>query len=571
MSRSRWPAAWLLLAALVLSACVQLPRTEGVVEGRPSGQTEQQPNVAIVAAPPRGGDSPAQVAEGFIAAMASFEPGYRTARRYLTPEASGDWNPSSGVAVYDLSAGPRTVRVSPGVVRTELPLRARVGADGSYVKASPDARLRLEMRMKEVDGEWRIQTPPDGLVMSAFDFDREFSPLSIYFFAPEFNVLVADPTYLPVRANVPTLLVTSLLEGASRWLRPAVRTAVPDGTSLLRAEVPVESGVATVDLAGPISDLSSTDLDRLAAQLAWTLGQVPGITDVALLERGSPVRVPGALQDEFSTAAYSGYDPSTMPTGDTFFAVSEAGVVAADTDRVEPVRGPLGTTSDIRSLAVNRSGTVAAVVEADGRRVFTAPFTDVGERRALFVGTDLSHPSWDRNDTVWVVDRGPGRSVINAVDPDTGQFRRSEPPDRQRRTREVMVAPDGVRALALVGPARDAAVYLGLVIREDGQPPRMGRWVPIPLGFVEIRSASWSTPTGMGLLAAIDDEPLQPYQVDLADLEPVARGQVAGARWLAAAPGQPLVVATDAGEVLRQDAPLEWSPVTMARVPTYPG
>jgi hypothetical protein len=46
---------------------------------------------------------------------------------------------------------------------------------------------------------------------------------------------------------------------------------------------------------------------------------------------------------------------------------------------------------------------------------------------------------------------------------------------------------------------------------------------------------------------------------------------VDGATSLAASPGQALVIGTDEGQLLRQDALQEWEPVEQADAPTYPG
>lgn len=571
VDRRRLLPVWLLLAILA-TGCATLPTSGDVVQGRPAGDSETQPDVAVIAAPPRPGDDPAAVVEGFISAMASFEPGYRTARQFLTAEASQSWVPADGVAVYDLSAGPRTVQSEPGLVRTELPLQARVGPDGHYRRASQDARLRLDLRMELIQGEWRIDTPPDGLVMSTFDFEREFAAQDIYFFDPSFGVLTPDPTYLPVRGNTPTLMVQSLLDGPSEWFAPAVRSAVPEGTTLVGPEIVVDAGTARVNLAGPISELSDVELDRLAAQLAWTLGQVPGVTTIALLEHGVPVPVSGSESDTFATNAYPVYNPAFVPTGDAVYALGPQGAIVADQERVEPVPGSFGDGVTVRSLAVDRLGTAGVGVTLDGTLLLRAPFTEGAEAVVVTAGTDLAQPSWDRNDTVWVADRKQSGSTLLALESDGTETVVDAARFAGERVQQMRVSPDGVRVAVLVGPPAEAEVVLGLVLREPGENPRLGRWQTLPLGLEEIRDITWSGVTGLVVLASPDEEQaLQPYQVDLAEVDPVSRGEISRAVSIAAAPGQPLVVATDANELLRQDVPLEWSPITAGRAPTYPG
>jgi hypothetical protein len=567
----------LLIGVLILPACLQLP-TSGtdVLQGQPSGETEGQANVAVVAAPPRDGDTPAQVVEGFVAAMASFEPGYRTAREYLTPEASQQWSPADGIAVYDLAAGPRTVVSSRRVVRTELPLFGEVSGEGSFTRAPSGARLRLESRMARVEGQWRIATPPTGLVMSAFDFEREFQAYDIAFLNPSRETVVADPVYLPVRADTPTLLVDALLAGPTSRLRPAVVTAVPSGVVRASGQVPVVAGVAEVNLYGPGEsgdELASLEPDQavaMAAQLAWTLRQVPGLSGVRVLQNGQPVTIPGRDSDIVSVSNYSSYDPSILPTDDTVFAVTDEGVIAADISRVESVAGPLGQRSDLRSVAVDYVGTQAAAVTRSGRELLVAPLSE-GEARLVLRGADLGQPSWSRDGTLWVSDNTPGGVAVVSIDATTGAQQVSEIPDADGPARGVYVSPDGVRVVALLGRPGRATVQLGLVLRSaDGH--GLGRWQVAQQSFARLEALSWSSPTGLAVLASVEpDEPIQTYQLDLDLLEPVPRGQVSGAVELAAAPGRPLVVSTSDGELLRQDAPLEWSPVTQAAAPSYPG
>jgi len=64
-----------------------------VVEGRPAGEPLPPPNVAVLPTGPRSGDDPVAIVEGFLSSMASYEPGYPTAREYLTPTAAAGWEP----------------------------------------------------------------------------------------------------------------------------------------------------------------------------------------------------------------------------------------------------------------------------------------------------------------------------------------------------------------------------------------------------------------------------------------------------------------------------------------------
>jgi hypothetical protein len=73
---------------------------------------------------------------------------------------------------------------------------------------------------------------------------------------------------------------------------------------------------------------------------------------------------------------------------------------------------------------------------------------------------------------------------------------------------------------------------------------------------------------------------VQPFLVELSNAAVSSRGQVLGARSVAASPGQALVIGTGPVEqpdgtstrvLVRQDALQEWVPLLAAQAPTYAG
>lgn len=568
-------AAWTLLTVLgvLLAGCVSVPTEGPVVEGRPAGDPVAPPNVAVLPLGPRPGDDPVAVVEGFLSSMASYEPGYPTAREFLTPDAAAAWEPESGIAVYGAGEGSRSVSATDEGVKIALRLEARVAEDGSYTPVEPGSRLVLDLALESVAGEWRIATPPEGLVMTAFDFNREYAAYASYFFDPGFDVLVPDLTYLPVRGNVATLLVEEILDGPTRWLDPAVRTAFDPGVTLSSGSVVQAGTVARVDLTSQVAISPEDQRDRMAAQLAWTLRQAPGVSEVALLADGRPVPVPSSPTGVVSAEAFAFYDPAAVPAGDLLVAISGGRTVSVDDDAT-PVAGPLGDVGPYRSVAVNLTGTRAAGVSVDGSTVTASGLTDGSQPSTYEVGTDVAVPSFDRNERVWLVDRGQGASNVWLVDADGELQDVDSPVLEQLRVERLVVAPDGVRAATVYQAEASTRLALALVLARPDGSIELGGLRDIPLGDVGAIDVAWTSATALALLGASDDD-RQPFLVELANGALSSRGQVSGAVGLAASPGQPLVIgartAEDVPVVLRQDALQEWVPVVEAESPTYPG
>lgn len=568
------------LAAALLAGCVSVPTSGPVVQGLPEGGAVAPPNVAVLPSGPRPGDEPEAIVEGFLSAMASYQPGYPIAREYLTPEASAEWRPESQIAVYGAGEGSRNVSSTEEGVKIALRLEARVGEDGSYRAAEPGARLVLDLTLTQVDGEWRIDSPPGGLVMTSFDFNREFSAYVSYFFDPGYEVLVPDLTYLPVRGNLPTLLVEELLDGPTDWLDPAVRSAFDPGVTLTGGSVVQVGTVAQVDLSAQVALATAAQRDRLAAQLSWTMRQAPGVSEVALLANGQPVPLPSSASGVISAEAFTDYDPAAVPAGGLLFAISDQRVVVVRDEDAEPVAGPLGSSGQYRSVGVSLTGTRGAAVSADGTSVTRSVLSGVSEAARFEVGSDLRVPSFDRSGRLWLVDRRAASSQVFVQEGSDAPVPVESGAMSDVRVDRLQVAPDGVRVAAVYTDTDGSrGLLLALVLTRKGGGVALGQVRDVALGDVEAVDVAWASATALALLGEEDDQ-AQPFLVELSNASLSSRGQVQGAESLAASPGAALVIGTapvelpdgtQAPVLVRQDALQEWVPLVSAEAPTYPG
>jgi len=565
----------LILAALLLTGCGGLPTSGPVEAGEPIQAQEDERSVNVGSFGPRDGDDEVDIVGGFLANTGSYEPGYRVAREYLTQQAGTQWDPFSLIQVYDASVDYGLTKIGPGQVALTAPVVATVDAQGTYRTSPPGQTTEIDVSLEQVDGQWRISAPPSGLLLSTFDFNREFASYDVFFFDPSGDVLVPDQVVLPARGTQSTLLVGSLLDGPSSWLAPAVRTAFPDGTQLGIQSVSIEEGIAQVELTAQAKTAATIDKTRMAAQLAATLKQVPGVTSVAIQADGAPLVIPGSPDGVVEVATPSA-DPSTPAGASTVYAVRDGAVVTVLGDATQPVGGVLGTGQvRARSVGVSLDMRRAAVVDETGRTLLVGGFEGANAPVPAASGTDLSAPTWDRTGLVWVADRtgsvsrllvsdGARADVVTGVDL-SGSWVES-----------VRMSPDGVRLLMVVRSEGRTKLLVGLVRRPEGDTVTAGIQLvstrEVPLDFSSVADAVWADTQKVSVLGGLPDAPAEPYVVDISGATAASQGVVVGAVSLAAAPDKPLVIGTADGELqLRSRETGQWTVVGQGALPTYPG
>ncbi|MEY3733962.1 MAG: hypothetical protein RL347_1321, partial [Actinomycetota bacterium] len=277
----------------LLAACATIPTSGPIEQGAEVGIEDAGQVIRVIARPPQPDMTPTQIVSGFLQASASFEDDHAVARQYLTPSAAATWDPSSSVDVYD---GVPTI-VPDGLTDVDMTATRVGGIDGQghYDVGTPGALVDITFQMEFVSGNWRIATPPQGLVLSRSDVERAFRVYDVYFLDPSFSTLVPDARYFPIDGPTPATAITrALLSGPTEWLAPAVRTGFPDGTTLAVDAVPVVDGTARVDLDPQVRLADEATRRAFSAQLVWSLRQVPGVRALDLNAGGQVLDVPGA-------------------------------------------------------------------------------------------------------------------------------------------------------------------------------------------------------------------------------------------------------------------------------------
>jgi Lipoprotein LpqB beta-propeller domain/Sporulation and spore germination len=559
-----------LLCLAAVTGCAAIPTSGPVRRGAAVGGELADTRVRVFAVPPRPGASPSEIVRGFLEASASSEgQAQRTARLYLSRSAQATWRPDAGIVVYGNEDGFSFRATAPTAVVLTGPRIGDIDARGAYVGAPAGRTAQATYRLARDGGEWRIAALPDGLFLTRSELLREYRPVNLYFFDPTLTVLVPDPVFLPARTGLATALVEGLLDGPTDWLAPGVRSAFPTDTALQAPSVPVQDGEAQVDLGATALGATEAQRRAMSAQLVWTLRQVPEMTGVRITVAGAPFVVAGQ-GDVQSRTQWQQYDPDGGPRAATAYWVDRGRGIAYDGERARAAPGPLGEGRlGIRSLAVSLSGGTAAVVSADGTTLSTGAVRRGSAYVGKLAGVDLSPPSWDRQELVWVAQRRATGSSVWVVG-ENGPPRRVDVPDLAGgQVRALRVARDGVRVGVVLRTPSTSRLLLGRIERTDAI--RIAGLRALADQLVDVRDVAWETADRVVVLGREGAGPLQPWLLGIDGFGATPRLPIAGPASVAAAPGRPLLVGTEAGTVWEQSSRVGWRQVGEGRLPVYPG
>jgi hypothetical protein len=509
--RRWWVGLLLALSCLVLPGCVEVP-TNGPAEPIEGEAPPCQNCVNVDVAPPSYGDEPKAIVEGYLHATSIYQPNYKVAKQFLTRSAADKWSPEVGAQIY--SGTP--VQSGRSTVVLDGSLEGALGPDRSYT--AKNEKHRWSFGMVKEDGQWRIGTPPPGLMVSDYYFSRFYTSYNLYFIGNA--TLVPDPIFLPSlpnQANVASVLMKALLNGPSRWLAPAVTSAIPEDTSLSVDSVTVQDRVAEVPLSDAVLKLNDRQRSLMAAQVVYTL-KATDIDSVIFRVNQKAFRVPESDEDTFEVPVDK-IDPNVVPVppvvGESLYAVrgrASGGVHQFD--------GPLGAGKlSVDRLAVSVGNTDIAVV-TDSGTTLRAGLTTTGDPAVrLQQKQNLLRPQYSRYGELWSIGDEGGRQhiwVFNGKKPvDVGAALLAA-----GRVTAFRISPDGTR-LALVRRVngRDE-LGLARIDRANSETITVDGWRPLDTtqpdspGLTVIRDVAWVTAGNLLVLGATTAAgPAVPFEV----------------------------------------------------------
>ncbi|MCW2838691.1 MAG: hypothetical protein JWR55_174 [Aeromicrobium sp.] len=493
-----------LVAVALASACAVIP-SSGPVTRVADDDGLSQSAVRYTPARPLPGATPEQIVRGYLDAMLAYPVSSRTASAFLTSAAAKSWSASAEVRVYsaaDVASAPepgnrgelRKLPGGPVSVRLGITGDARLDRQGRFTRQV--GAEEISYSLEQVDGEWRIANPQDGILVDRKFFTDYFRPFELFFFDRPGRRLVPETVHLVSGDQLATTLVASLAGGPLPEAADAVRTYVPPRRSLRPSVTVSAEGVADVEFSQDFQDLGAASRDHLSAQIVWTLRQVPGVQAVQVVG-GSTALVAGG--DEVQPVqAWGGYGPSTA-RGRAYAVVDDA-LQEIDDGELERVGGAWGKdAAGVRSVGVSADGIAGVLPGGDQVRLTRR---DGSDRRAI-PGNGFIAPEWDSEGLLWLVDRSSGRTRVRIV-ADGGDDQRSIDAAGLARLRvgTFALSPDDSRYAVTGRGAQTGRLYVGRVLRNgDDRILGLGDPEQVYTTAQDPRSVSWSSATQLTFLA----------------------------------------------------------------------
>ncbi|TQN41549.1 sporulation and spore germination protein [Blastococcus colisei] len=558
--------AVVLIVLLALSACSTVPMTSSTVQitQAPSRPAEV---VGIEPLPPEPGATPEEVVRSFIDAAASARQGHPVAVEHLAPEAARTWDDEAGITV--ISPGYATVTTAAGAVEVTANPVGTIDDRGVFTVTTGTTFTR-QFTLEQVEGEWRITDPPDGLIILEPDFQRLYEESPAYFLDPTYQRLVPDPRYAISGDALPTVVVERLIAGPSAPLAAGVRNALEG--AMLRSAVTIEGQTAVVDLTGLPAEPSPL-LGQLSAQLVWTLTRLGNVTirSVEVRIDGEPVAI-AEVPDEQTPEHWSGFDPDAVPLETVGHYLTDGGLHTVTTG--EPVPGPAGTGEyGLTDAAVSIDAAtgqptflVGVRPEAGGVTLLAGPYD--GALAPVLSGSRWSSPSVAITRTeVWVVRDGTSVVRVQAGGPPQAVATPTLP--GLGVTEVLELSPDGTRAALVIDGSGDRGLYIGTVVRADDGSVALRDFRTIAPQLSGVVDVAWQdSGTLMVLAGDARDGRIVPYEVGvdgwgLAEIS--QSGLPDQPRSVAAVPTRPPLV--DAGGTIWQLTGGTWSTLLRGQEP----
>lgn len=523
MKRQRWVIARLMSLAtiiLLLSGCVGLPVGGPVVETQVESDPGGERPMSIDPSPPRPGATAAEIAAGFLDAMEASPIRVDVARQFLSAAAQPIWDPERATLVHEGLASPNEVGSTITVSMSEPELLDRRGAWQGVLPASEQT---LQFQMVEEEGEFRIADPVDALIVSTTWFEARYQQVSLYFYDRGATILVPEPVFVPLGGQMATSLIDGLLAGPPEELRASGRTFVPSRLSV-ELSVPVSrDGVADISLLGEAVLPDDDTVERMLAQFAWTLRQVPSIRAFTITIGGQDVRLPSGVT-QFPVTGVGQYDSTGSQSSSLLYGLRDGLLVAGEPGELAEVSGPLGEEAfGVESISVNPRGSIVAGVTGEGTSVLVGSVERAVDepdpdavREILSGATDLLPPVYDLTDRLWLVDRTPEGAHVSYLVGDR-PIRIEIPDVSGRQVREFLVSRDATRFVAVVRSRGVDEVHVGrLRVSENGKVIRAAptrRLVFDGSERLRVVDLAWASPTSISLLSPITDNAFEALTV----------------------------------------------------------
>lgn len=518
----RWGLAVGLLALTLVGGCASLPESSAP---QAIGTINPDSGVPAIEAPTPGRE-PNLLLRDFFEASTAPANGHLAARQYLTPGVSEKWDDSASTTIVDkidVLPEQRTDERATFTIRANKVGQLERG--GLYV--AEEGSFETEIGLAKVDGEWRIDQLPAGVILDRTQFLNTYERKSLYFLDPSGSTVVPDSRWVSGTQGMASTLIGLLIAGPNPALAPAVRNAL-DGVSVRgpitkadgrTRQVGIGLGGVRIDFDG-VSHMDEGARHRFAAQVVWTLANADISGPYVLLADGNPLDE--KFPDGWTTADVASMNPSANPGANVgLHALRDGTMVKVAESDVTPVAGFFGSANSLRSVGLSANGELVAAVSDTGR-------ASPEPTNALMIGTygggavpaleggAITRPTWAPDGrALWAVvngntvvrvlrDQANGRaSVVNVV--------ADEITSLGTNITELRLSRDGVRAALIV----DGKVYTAIVVEGPDGVFELTNPRPIAFGLGSpALSLDWSDGSTVVVARAANDTPVVRVAVD---------------------------------------------------------
>lgn len=433
--------------------------------------------VEVAAGGPAQGSTPDMLVSDFLLACAAgTTDDFAAARLYLTEKAAQTWQPTTMIQVYATASTPSTqLQEGTGDVTTEVtaPAVATIDANGVLTPSESGSQIVRSFHLVQEDGQWRIDSLDDGVMVSEASLAASHQLVSLYFPSNDGGALVPDPRWYPIR-RLATHLMEGLLAGPSQSIAPAVTSAIPEGVALGAGGISVDNQVASVALNGQVAPVQ--DPTELYWQIYTTLTQSTSVTSVRIVSEGATI------------------EDLAVPLGpdyrmDSAVGISDTGFVSVSGNSTRLLLTPeqigpdaskpaIGPTSDAAMAWVGQD----TVYIADG---------DGGQ-----VAHPVASPSWpsvDRFDMAWATSSTTPGSPIYIMGLGGTYIELPSPFDHSHTIHSVEVSPDGARLALIREVGTTRSVWVAPIVRDpQGVPTSVGTPIQVSATSATVNDVSWA-------------------------------------------------------------------------------
>jgi len=577
---SRRDRLWLgwLAVLLVLTGCTGIPSSSVPQVVRTLGQSTG-PQATQASLAPQPGDPPTDVVKGFIKAGADVSAGHSTARQFLTTTAANSWKDNPTVILDNATINEGTFSGDSVTVPVTGHRLGQIDANGIFSPTlkgigSGDEET-FEFTLIKINGQWRIDRPPPGVLIDKSAFDDAYHQRTLYFMDPTQGIVVPDLRYSPLSSQpLATWLLAELIAGPRQELAQSVVNAVPAQVG----KPSVQLGNPTlVDLPGT-AQLDISGRNTLATQLAFTLNQVDGVQlnggQLKLTDSGKPVQIPSVSGQQFS---FTNFCPASRapiefcPSAEPKLYFVRNGAVLDQS--LAPLPNSLGQPSRNFGSVALRQGSAASLQVAG---LVGGNQLQIGSDQSLVV-TRLPQPATSRpewqpyTDDVWVGAGGRlyraisgGRALPVTLTSEVGTLPAGS-------ITAVRFSTDGDRAaLVIRGPAGIGTLWMGSVVT-TGSDVRLESLEPITPPALSVTDVAWAESTRLEMVAAEPGAEARVWSVcsDGSQLHKLSNANLPGPpTMLTAAQNEPTVVSAG-GLIWGYDGGNEsWAGISRGGAPT---